>query len=129
MTARIKSALLLVGVFVFGTVSGAAAMRAFAAQELHSAMEKPPSEVRIKFKVDAMKRHIDLSDEQAEKLSAILTAADKRRDEATEPCRSGLDALRERTDAEILEILSPEQQEKYREFAERRRKGRKKPGP
>lgn len=125
MTARMKSAFLLVAVFAFGTVSGAAAMRAFAAESLRSSMDKPAN----KFKLDVMRRRLDLSDDQAARLEPVLIASEKRRDEATEPCRSGLDAERERTDAEILEILTPEQQDRYREFVERRRKGRGKRGP
>jgi Spy/CpxP family protein refolding chaperone len=128
MTPWLKSALVLIGVFSFGGVAGAAGMRAYSIQEARTAMDKPPSEARAKFRLEAMHRHLDLTDDQMKKLEVILQASEAKREETMGPCRGGLDSLREKTDAEILEVLTPDQQERYRELAERRRKGRGKRG-
>ena len=126
MTPRTKSLLVFTAVFLCGGVAGAPGMRAVSLREVQAAMDPPTSEARAHLRMEAMRRRLELSDEQVSKIEAILRAAEGRRDEELKPCRSGLDESRAKMDAEILEILSPEQQAQYREFVERKRKKRDK---
>mgnify|MGYP007059532283 CR=1 FL=1 len=129
MTPKVKSILLFVGVFALGGVAGAAGMRAHVLRDVRAVMDRPPPEARARFRMDAMRRQLDLTDEQVTQVQAILDEAEKARDERAEPCRAGLDELRAKTDARIQSILTPEQQARFAEFLERRRRFRKGPPP
>lgn len=123
MSPRAKSALVLMGVFALGGVSGAAGMRAYGIQQFRAAVDSP-GEARAKFRLEAMRKKLDLTDEQVAKIEIILKDAEVLRDERIQPCKGGLDEIREKTDARINEILDERQRERFREFQERRRAGR-----
>ena len=129
MTPRIKAALVLVGVFALGGAAGVGASRAYLFHQLRATVDAPPGEARARFRLQAMKRHLDLSSEQLTKIEAILHDAEAERERRMSTCRPALDELRERTDAQILEILSPDQRDRYRELESRGGVfGRPKPG-
>jgi len=120
MTPRKKAALFFVGVFALGAVAGAGASRIYVLHQLRPAMDSSLTEARARFRLEAMKRHLDLSDEQAAKVEAIERGAEPEHEGLLSACRPGLEGLRERIDAQILEILRPEQRERYRELVARR---------
>ena len=128
MSPRKKAALLFACVFALGAVAGAGASRIYVLHQLRPAMDRPLNEARAHFRLEAMKRHLDLSSDQAAKIEAIERQAEAERERLLTQCRPGLDGLREHIDAQILEILRPEQRDRYREFSARRHPlGR--PGP
>lgn len=123
MSPRAKSALVLIGVFALGGVSGAAGMRAYGIQQFRSAVDSP-GDARAKLRLEAMRRKLDLSDDQVAKIEVILKETEPVRDEKIQPCKGGLEEVREKTDARILEVLDEGQRERFRELQERRRMGR-----
>lgn len=124
MTPRAKSALVLVGVFALGGVSGAAAMRAYGIEQFRPAAGESAFEARARLRMEAMRRRLDLTSDQVSKIEVILADAEKQRDEKVEPCKGELDEVREAADARILEVLDEGQRQKYREYREHKRKGR-----
>jgi len=108
-----------IGVFVLGVVAGAGGTRAYMFQQFSSPFEGPPREARARLRIESMRRQLDLSPEQVQKIRTILQNTDDDFESATKPCRDELDALRKRTDERITETLSPAQVVKFREFAEK----------
>ncbi len=122
--SRVGPVLVLMAMFAFGGVAGAGLTRALTVRELSHKMEGPPSEARAKFRLEAMRRQLSLTDDQAGKVSQIMADAEARRDSAMSACRPDLDRTRELTSQQIMEVLSPEQQERYREMEQARRRDR-----
>lgn len=112
---------ILLGVFAFGGLAGGFAGRAFTLGELRKTIGGPPGEARTKMRLDAMRRDLDLSDDQVARIASIMKAGEPDRDAAMKACRPDLEALREKSDAAILEVLTPEQKPKYQELAAKRR--------
>ncbi len=129
MTPRVKAALLFVGVFALGGAAGAGASRAYMWRQLRPTMDAPFGEARARFRLQAMKRQLDLSSEQLAKIGAILRDAEAEHERLISSCQPGLEQLRERTEAQILEILRPEQRDRYRELARHRGPPGGRPGP
>ncbi|WP_438034141.1 hypothetical protein [Sorangium sp. So ce204] len=124
--ARWKPLAVLAAVFLFGGVAGASIGRVTALRDLEATFRGPPTEARAQFRLKAMRRHLDLSDRQVRELRATLAEAEAERDRLLSECRPALDALRDRTDARVKGVLTPEQLTRYEELeAERRRR----PGP
>ncbi len=117
MSPKLKAALVMAGVFALGGVAGAAGSRAYVLHRFRSNIEAPTPEARSRFRLEAMKRHLDLSDDQVTKLDAIFRDADAERDKRMEACRPGMEALRGEMDAKIMQVLRPDQQERFRELA------------
>jgi hypothetical protein len=95
-------------------------------------MEGPPEEARARFRMEAMRRHLGLSDDQAAQVRAIMDEADAERDRLMASCEPGLDDLRKRTDARLREVLSEDQRKRLDELDARRgrhRGGRPWPPP
>ena len=116
MTPRTKAGIVLAGVFLFGGVAGAGASRAYMFHEFRSSMEGPPGQARAHFRLEAMRRHLDLKDDQVTKLEAILRDSESERDKRMAACRPGMDELRTTTEAKINELLTPEQRKRYQEL-------------
>ncbi|WP_437743039.1 hypothetical protein WME73_48170 [Sorangium sp. So ce302] len=124
--ARWKPLAVLAAVFLFGHVAGVAFGHVTALHELEATFRGPPTEARAQFRLKAMRRHLDLTDRQVRELRATLAEAEAERDRLLSECRPALDALRDRTDARVKGVLTPEQLTRYEELeAERRRR----PGP
>ncbi len=117
----LKPVAVLVAVFALGAAAGGAATWALAVRELDATMRRPPDQARLKLRLDAMRRHLDLSDEQVARLEVIFEAAARDKDAALGKCRPELDAVRGRIGAQIDEVLTPEQQVKHRAMKEERR--------
>ncbi|WP_437812596.1 hypothetical protein [Sorangium sp. So ce1078] len=124
--ARWKPLAVLAAVFLLGGVAGAALGRGMALRDLEATFRGPPAEARAQFRLRAMRRHLDLTDGQVRELRSTLAEAETERDRLLSECRPALDALRDRTDARVKSVLTPDQLTRYEEFeAERRRR----PGP
>ncbi|WP_437326432.1 hypothetical protein [Sorangium sp. So ce381] len=124
--ARWKPLAVLAAVFLFGGVAGAAIGRVTALRDLEATFRGPPTEARAQFRLRAMRRHLDLTDRQVRELRATIAEAEAERERLLSECRPALDALRDRTDARVKGVLTPEQLTRYEELeADRRRH----PGP
>jgi hypothetical protein len=120
--SRSKPLLILAGVFTLGVVAGGAGTRAYMVNDLKARFRGPPAESRAHFLLEAMRRHLDLDDDQVKKVEVIVRETEQRREERMKECRPGLDELRRETDDKIREVLRPDQQAKFEEFLERRRR-------
>lgn len=118
-----KAAAILIAVFLLGGLAGGALARTMAMRELAGAMRGPPSEARARFRMESMRRHLDLDDAQAEEVAAIVREAETEREALMDACKPGLDALRERTEARIRAELRPDQLQRHEEMEKHR------PGP
>lgn len=116
---RLKPVAFVVGVFLLGGVCGAGLTRALMFREVHQVMDGPPSEARAHFRMQAMRRHLDLDDVQAVKIEQILGESEAERDKIAQPCKPGFDELRTRTDSRIREVLRPDQREAYEKFSKK----------
>jgi Spy/CpxP family protein refolding chaperone len=119
VSPKTKAALVLSGVFVLGGVAGAGASRLYTFHKFNKLMSAPP-EQRAHFRVEVMRHELDLDDAQATKIEGIIHDAEPERAHASEPCKPELDAIRQSTDAKIIDVLKPEQRTKYDELAKRR---------
>ncbi|MFO0548858.1 MAG: hypothetical protein U0271_10750 [Polyangiaceae bacterium] len=117
-----RAIVVLLAVFVLGGAAGFALGRTSAMRELDRKMGGPPAEARAAFRLEAMRRHLDLSDAQVDQLKTVLADAERERDQIMTSCGPGLEDLRERTDAKVRTILTEAQQKKFDELEERRRK-------
>jgi hypothetical protein len=135
-SARYKAVLVLAAVFALGGVAGAAVGRVTALRELRRTMEGPPAEARARFRLEALRRHLDLSEDQLARMRTVIDEAESERDAAMAACGPGLDELRRRTDTRVREILNEEQRKHFDELEARRghhgggpRPGRPPPSP
>lgn len=121
-TSSLKVVAILFGVFAFGGLAGGFAGRALTFAEFRKTMSGPPGEARTRWRVEAMRRDLDLTEQQVSQVQSIMKAGEPDREAAMKACRPEVDALREKTDAQITEILTPEQRPKYAEFVKRRQR-------
>jgi hypothetical protein len=118
-----KAAAILIAVFLLDGLAGGAVARTMAMRELAGVMRGPPSEARARFRMEAMRRHLDLDDAQAKQLETIVADAETERETLMNACKPGLDELRERTEARIRAVLRPDQLARHEEMEKHR------PGP
>jgi Spy/CpxP family protein refolding chaperone len=123
--ARAKAVGVLVLVFVLGTLAGASAAHAIGQRHLAELVSEDRDELHERRHMHAMRRALDLTDDQA---SRIREAFRRRRaaqreamDRMFETCGAPVEALRDQLDAEILSILTPEQQTRFKALSERHR--------
>jgi hypothetical protein len=122
MKSNFWAAAAFVGVFALGAVAGAGGTRAYMFKELGSPFDGSPREVRTRLRMDSMRRQLDLSPDQVQKIRTILQDTDDEMENAMKPCRTEMDDLRKRTDEKIIGTLEPAQAIKFREFAEKMHK-------
>lgn len=115
LSGRLKPVAFVLGIFVLGGIAGGAAMRAYTLDELRPGVATD----RVQARVEAMRRNLDLSDDQARKIEDILRSQEPERDRFNEPCKAELDSLRDRTDARIDDVLSTDQRARNAEYRER----------
>ena len=127
--SRWKPAAVLAAVFLFGGVAGAALGRMTAIRDLQSTFRGPPTEARAHFRLEAMRRHLDLTDDQVRRLEVVFSETEAEREKLLDACRPGLDALRDQTTSRVNEILTPEQKARHEELeAERKKRHPRGPG-
>jgi len=110
-----RTALLLIGIFVFGGVTGAAAMRTYDLSSIRTDWKKTP-ERRIHAKVETLRRNVGIDDTQAKAIEDIYRTAEPERQQASASCRPAMDAQRESMEAKIAEVLRPDQRVKFDEI-------------
>ena len=127
---RLEAIAVLVGVFVLGGAAGAALMRTHMLSDMRAAFDFPPIKVRARFRLEAMRRNLDLTPEQDAKIQQILRESEDERESAVAECRPEMQAIRQRTKQRIDEVLTAEQRAQHEELLERfrRRRGKHKHG-
>ncbi len=119
---KLKIIGLLVGVFALGGVAGAGVMRAVDEHDRKQLMEGTPAEARRKLRLRAMSRKLGLSRKQRQQIARILKQQRERCRPISQRLRQQRDECRQRANAEISEVLTPEQRRKHQA-----RQGRRKP--
>lgn len=114
-STRARAVVILIAVFVLGGAFGFAVGRGVALREVREVVGGPPEEARVRMRLAAMRRHLELDAEQTRRVEDILREADATLHERMEACRPGLEELRVRTDERIREVLSPEQRRRFDE--------------
>ncbi|HKQ53311.1 MAG TPA: Spy/CpxP family protein refolding chaperone [Pyrinomonadaceae bacterium] len=104
---RLKIWLVVVGVFVLGSVTGAALDSVY---RLKARGGGPPHKER---RFEEMKRDLSLTDEQAGQVRAILDETRNEYRALREKCRPQYDAARSAARGRIRALLTPEQQQKF----------------
>ncbi len=123
---NLKSYAIALLIFVLGAVAGAAAW--------HAVVEHDERELAAggfegfeRRRLRALARKLELSDEQTERVRAILRedrdARRKLTEEVFERCGEPLGLHREKSDARIRALLNPEQQKRFDEFVRDHRHG------
>ena len=92
-------------------------------------MEGPPGDARASFRLEALRRRLDLRPEQVDRVRALMAEADAERDKLMGACGPGLDELRRRTDAKMREVLDDDQRKRFDELSRRRGPGPWNEGP
>ena len=117
----VKAIGILAAVFVLGGAAGGAATWAVAVRRLDATMRHAPETARMKFRLEAMRRKLDLTDDQVQKLEAIFEKSGPEKQEALEGCKPKLEALRERVRSEVDAVLTEAQRTKHQEMRKHRR--------
>jgi Spy/CpxP family protein refolding chaperone len=121
-TARWKPLAILGGVFLLGGAAGAAATRAYMLTTFRASLEDASDKGRVHFRLEALTRALDLTEEQQQRIEPILIEAESERGGAVGPCKPALDAARKRTKERLDEVFTPEQRQKHDAYLERRQK-------
>jgi len=115
--AKLKGGLILLGVFVLGSLTGAAGMRAYMQRDEVEELTGGP-EARFGLQhFRALARELDLSDEQRQQVREIVKKhrPERRRlmQELSEGCGADMQEHKQKVDAEIRAVLTPEQQQRF----------------
>jgi Spy/CpxP family protein refolding chaperone len=116
---RTKAYGVLAGVFLLGGVAGGATVWALSQREVRAFVAGEPS-AREHRRLNALSRELDLTDQQRDKIGAILAKHREERDaamrETFERCGDRIKAHHEKLNGEIRAELTPEQQKRYDEL-------------
>jgi hypothetical protein len=111
---HLLTALLLVGTFAAGVITGAGVLRSFAPSMPESLAPPPLPATRLP-------REIRLTPDQEEKARAIGDRYRPELEAVAREMRPRVRAVQDRMEAEFLELLTPEQKRQLAEIEERRR--------
>ncbi|HEX8475930.1 MAG TPA: hypothetical protein VF666_18030 [Pyrinomonadaceae bacterium] len=116
---RLKIWLVLVGVFALGCVTGASLDSAY---RLKASNERPEAHGRRDKKdiFERMRRDLDLSEQQATEIRAILDQTRNDYRALRSEVRPRYDAIRQNSRTRIRALLTPEQQKRFDEKAAQR---------
>jgi Spy/CpxP family protein refolding chaperone len=117
ISAKLKGGLVLVGVFLLGGLAGGATARAWVQRDYAAQLTGRPGERIARRHLGALARELNLSDEQRERVRAIM---DKHRSEReavmkklAESCGAPMREHKAKVDAEIRAVLDPEQRKRF----------------
>jgi Spy/CpxP family protein refolding chaperone len=126
ISSKLKVYGIVIGIFVLGAGAGGAAGYAVASKRVAEVLGDDRPEAHEARRFEALARELDLTREQRQKVRAIM---ERHRDEnrtATkavfEKCGEEMQKVRERTDKDIAEVLTPEQQQRFKELMDKRGK-------
>jgi Spy/CpxP family protein refolding chaperone len=131
---KLKAYLVVAGIFLLGTISGAGAGYALAQRQVAELMDDPSHEKLRERRLAGLARKLDLSDDQFSRVRAIVEAHKGERNQNMrqifERCGPELRASRAKLDNAIKAVLDDTQKQRFDQLIERRRQrwGRGKPG-
>lgn len=128
---------IVLGIFVLGASAGGAAGYAVASKHLAEVLGEDRPGLGDARRIEAMTRELDLTRDQRKQVRAIMERHREENRDLTramlEKCGEDMRGLRQRVDDEINQVLSPEQQQRFKQLMEKRRKlfplGGPGPGP
>jgi Spy/CpxP family protein refolding chaperone len=120
--ARWKPLAILAAVFLLGGGAAAAGTRAYMLSSFRSSLEDASDKGRAHFRLEAMNRILDLTEDQRRRIEPILIELEAQRGGAVAPCKGALDEVKQRSKDRIDEILTPEQRQKHDAYLEKRKK-------
>jgi Spy/CpxP family protein refolding chaperone len=109
---RLKIWLVVLGVFVLGGVTGAALDSVYRLKASGGRPEMHGRRNKEKL-FEEMRRDLNLTDQQAEGIRAILDETRNEYRALREKCRPQYDAVRQSARARMRALLTPEQQQKF----------------
>lgn len=116
---KLGAVLALLAAFGLGAVAGGFGTKSYLLHRFAERFAGPPGRARMGFRVEAMTRALDLSQEQRDKVQQIFDKHEAERRRVFERCEPEHRALREKVDAEIREVLTAEQREKHEKLRRR----------
>jgi uncharacterized membrane protein len=119
VSPRLKSALVLAGVFLLGVITGVFTVRLTAARRVHALLDAPPHLARARVFLIALDREVHLDGEQRDAIRKILDAQEPEVREIRRSVAPRLAALRGRATGEIQGVLRPDQKEGFRRFLDK----------
>lgn len=124
MSSKLKVYAVVVGIFVLGAGAGGAAGYAVASKRVAEVLADDRPEAHEARRFEALARELDLTRDQRKQVRAIMERHRNENREATkavfEKCGAELQVVRERVDKEIAEVLSPDQQRRFKELMDKR---------
>ena len=116
---KLGAVLALIAAFALGGVAGGFGMKSYMLSRFAEHFGGPPGRARMGFRLEAMTRTLDLNEAQRSKLQQIFDKHEDERRQVFSRCEPEHRALRDKVDAEIREVLTPEQRRKYEDTAGR----------
>ena len=127
MSPRLRASIALAGVFALGIATGAGGMRFYSARRMARMIDAPSPVARHRVVMMTLDRQLDLSKDQHEKISQILSKHEPDLTAVTRAIEPRLEPIFASIEDEIRAQLTPEQRPKFDElskkFHERRREG------
>ncbi len=114
---RVKVWLVLIGVFLLGSVTGAALDAVYRMRT--SAVDNKPGERHAKY-FEKMQRELSLNEEQSAKIKTILDDARTEYRALRDEARPRYDAIRQKERERIRGVLNTEQQQKFDQMTARK---------
>jgi hypothetical protein len=120
MSPRVQSVLVLVGVFVLGSVTGGALTRFYGARHAqHSPFETSPLVMRQRAFIAAPDREVRLEDDQRDEIHAIMVEHEPEVREIRRLVGPRVRTLRAAALDEIRRVMRPEQMPRFQRFVEK----------
>lgn len=116
MTSKTSAALLLVGVFLLGGVTGAVSYSLYRTHAEASTPKNPPPPLGPRDFTEKLAKDLNLGPEQKEKLKVIIGETRDRFRSMREQFRPQYDAIRLGSNQKIREILREDQKARFEEI-------------
>ena len=117
MNAKLKGALVLVGVFALGALAGGAGMRIWMQQERAEEITQGPGRRFERHHLRALERTLNLTREQRDQIEAIMQKYRPERNrllrELSDNCGAPMKEHKQKIDSEIRALLNPDQQQRF----------------
>jgi len=117
MNAKLKGALVLVGVFVLGALAGGAGMRTWMQREQAEEITQGPGRRLERRHLRALVRTLNLTRHQRDQVETIMQKHRPERDrllqELSDNCGAPMQEHKQKIDSEIRVLLNPDQQQRF----------------
>ena len=119
MSPRLRAGLALAGVFVLGIATGVGVAHYFAVRHMTHMLEAPSSVARHRVVMSALDHQLDLSKEQHDKISRILSQHEPAITEISRSIEPKLAPIFATIEDEIRAELTPDQRPKFDELSKK----------